>query len=192
MSIHTLCSHVICLKKYGLIRNEFCRPTILCGAASGRFPRGLCQPNQLAYPVDQLQQSRDCFHLRLGNHSLVSLFLLWVFKLHLPKSNYLCPRLGLLLCNENQLGEEKVYFTTQVTVHHPGKPGQGLKVQTWGQELKQIMDKHQLLACFPCFDQLSFLHKTGPPTWSPPHQSLMKKMSLRHAYQLILWRQLLS
>lgn len=61
-------------KKCGLIRNEFCSPTILCGAASERFPRGLFQPNQLAYPVDRLQQSKRLFSSETGkSHSSVPL-----------------------------------------------------------------------------------------------------------------------
>lgn len=147
--------------------------------------------------MDWLQQSKNCFHLRLGNHLLVSLFPLWVFKLRLPRSKFIF--VPVLVCfsvammkttTKSSMGRKRFILPHRLPPIIQGSQGRDLRYErTWGQELKQIMDKHGLLACFPCFAQLSFLHKTGPPTWSPPHQSLMKKMSFRHAYQPVLWRQ---
>jgi hypothetical protein len=49
--------------------------------------------------------------------------------------------LGFYCCDkyhdQKQLVEEKVYFIWQVTVHHAGKTGQGLKARIWKQELRQ-------------------------------------------------------
>lgn len=61
-----------------------------------------------------------------------------------------CPSCVLYCCEEHhdqkQPGEEKVYFSLQLTVHHEGKRGQELK-----QELKQVPRRNTVCAFSACF-----------------------------------------
>jgi hypothetical protein len=98
--------------------------------------------------------------------------------------------------------EERFGLFFQITVHHQ-KSGQELKQ---GSNLKAGADAEGygevllpgllIMACSACF--LIKFRSTSPRMalltmdWALPYQLLVKKVSQRHAYSLILWREFLS
>lgn len=63
--------------------------------------------------------------------------------------------LGFCCCDkyhgQKQTGEERVYFSLQVTAHYEGQSGQELQEGIWRQELKQRMEQHHKLAPMASF-----------------------------------------
>lgn len=65
----------------------------------------------------------------------------------------------------------------------------------------EVIKKHCLPPCSPCFSQLAFLHSSGPCVLEVelstvgqafPCQFLIKKMLHRHTYRPVLWRYCLN
>lgn len=68
--------------------------------------------------------------------------------------------------NKKQFGEEKVYFSLQVTAHHQWKRRQELEAGTWKQELNkaEVIEGRCLLACSQASVQLPFLYSADSLT----------------------------
>lgn len=89
---------------------------------------------------------------------------------------------GMECYDQKEFGEERVYFSSQLSGHTPS-------LKESGQELKQAVEEHCLLTCpHGSLSLFSYAPRTPCPGLTPPtvgrtpaHQSL-KKNALRLAY----------
>lgn len=93
---------------------------------------------------------------------------------------------------KDNLGKERVYVHLQVIVHHAWKPGQELKQQPW----RVLLTGLRSMACSGTFlvqHRNTFLG-VAPPTVRLIllHQSLIRKISHRIAYEPTWWNYFLN
>lgn len=97
----------------------------------------------------------------------------------------ICPRLFLCHCykdnDQKQVGEERVDFRLQVTIHHKGKPGQEFKAGTAAYWLSSCF----CLSSFLIELRTTCLRQGALPTvcWALLHQLATKKMPHRHVHR---------